>query len=572
VDWFRSTLAVLLLILFLPLVHAQTPDHIISNSANWADVYSTTLYGNLQGIGNNFLTSTRHSTLLLYSIPTSRSYVQVITSSDRPFIVGYEDILRSRNYDDAEELIFDNVNLELAKLLPDIHRFIVLDDSYGYNALSAAPYAAAAKYFVLFADELNVDDISDFLSERGVDDLILFGQVDREVREELDQFNPEIVNMGDRFDNNIEMTKRYMNIKNTKQTILTNGEFIEGGLMSGADPVLFIGRTNVPDKVREFIQGSDIDVGILIGNELIGAATFIRRQIGISVFVKFAQGSRAPSGAVAQVEDLDRFPMPRFAMNLSIESVVYNKATGRLEVTYSNNADIATYLKGTITITTPEETVVIGDDDPIFIDGNTIKTITYEVDIPEGDATASIFTIYGEAPQSLENQLEAELEIEFVEVNDRSDITIVGIYYDKKTGKFYIEIENTGEVKAYIDAEILDLIINEEKVNIGGDEILELGPGETGILEISIELDDEDILDNPTIKIKARYGERKLALIKEARGEFEFQEKRGDIVTYILIIVVIILIFLIFWKRRKKKDEKKTDHHSQKSEHHSKQN
>ena len=317
---------------------------------------------------------------------------------------------------------------------------------------------------------------------------------------------------------------------------------------------LFIGRVNVPDKVRDYIQGSDIDVGVLIGNELIGAATFIRRQLGISVFVKFAQGSRTPTGPVAQVEDLDRFPMPRFELLVSIESIVYNRATGQLEVTFSNDAEIAAYIKSTITVILQDGTsIVLGDDAPIFLDGNELKTVTYAANIPEGDsANASVFTIFGEAPQSLENTLEATVKIDFVEVNDDAQINITDLYYDKGKGQFFLEIKNTGDTTVYIDAELLDLIINDEKVTVGGDLVLELKPGAKGLIPISVDLDEQDILDNEIIKVQARYGERKLALIKFAYAEFEFKEKSGNLVTYgLIVLVVLIILWFLFFRKKK---------------------
>jgi hypothetical protein len=42
--------------------------------------------------------------------------------------------------------------------------------------------------------------------------------VDREVRDKLAEFNPEIINEdGDRFANNVEIVKKYKLIKDTKQ-------------------------------------------------------------------------------------------------------------------------------------------------------------------------------------------------------------------------------------------------------------------------------------------------------------------------------------------------------------------
>ena len=67
--------------------------------------------------------------------------------------------------------------------------------------------------------------------------------------------------------------------------------------MSGQEPVLFIGRENVPQKISDYIKSTDIEVGVLIGNELVGTATIVRRQVGISTFVKFAQGARTAAGS-----------------------------------------------------------------------------------------------------------------------------------------------------------------------------------------------------------------------------------------------------------------------------------
>jgi len=111
---------------------------------------------------------------------------------------------------------------------------------------------------------------------------------------------------------------------------MSNGEFIEASIMSGDDPVIFIGKSTVPQQIQDYIKTSGFQVSVLIGNELINSATAIRRQLGISVFVKFAQGSRTPTGPIATVEDLDKFPMPRYAVDMGIYSIMYNKATGSL--------------------------------------------------------------------------------------------------------------------------------------------------------------------------------------------------------------------------------------------------
>ena len=462
-------------------------DRVIVNSGDWHDVYSGMLYASLEGVPSNFLVSTKHGAILPYSIPTTEDDQFVVTGRAKPYVVGYAGYLQTKGYANARELLTRNANFDLAELLTNVTQFIIIDPAYGYNAISVAPYAAVSKQYVLFADRRNIDDIVSFLADRDPTAVIIFGQVDREVKERLARFNPEMINKGDRFTNNMVMVDRYLAIKPTKQVVLTNGEFLEAGLVSGSDPVLFIGRANVPESIRGYIQKSDFEVGILIGNELIGTATFIRRQLGISVFVKFAQGARVPTGTIAQVEDLDRFPMPRYDLQLEYASIVYNRATRSLEVTYHNPTGMAEYFSSTITITLPDGTmIVVGDNEPWFLDKGEYKTIVYTTDTngeaillddADGELTAKIFTTFGEGPKSLENAIEATLRISFVDIKDEALINITRLWYDKNRQAFIVTIENTGGVDAYVMPEMIDLSVNDELLTVAAEETVLLKKG-----------------------------------------------------------------------------------------------
>ena len=558
---------ILILILFLATITAVSaaPDHIIVNSADWRDVYSTILYANLQNIPNNFLTSTPHGPIVLYEVPSDRQNIEIITSADKPYVIGYESLIRSRGYANPEELIFDEANLELAKKLPvEINKFIIIDDSYGYNAIGVAPYAARAKYYVLFADERNIDDIDSYLSTRNVEDLIIYGHTDRDVRTVLAKYNPEIINSesGSRFENNMLMVDKFSEIASIKQVILTNGEFIEASMMTGKEPILFIGSTNVPTEIKDYIQSRDIDIGVLIGNELIGTATDIRRVLGISVFVKFARGSRIPGGTINPVEDLDRFPMPTYELSMSITSIVYNKATGLLEVTYRNNVDIASYFKSTITIRTAdgETLAVTGDNETIFIDGGETKTIVYEnVNLNDENLEGikgEVYTIYGESKTSLEKVIRGTFDIETITVMDDAEIDITGLVYDKSKKGFLVTLESIGIVDAYTDVEIVEIWFNNEYVTVSSDDIELIKVGKSKKILIKIALEDEDLehKKNSEITVRAVYGQRTHALFKTKTKVFELKVVSGGNYTYIIVIVVIIaiILFLLLGKRRKK--------------------
>jgi hypothetical protein len=548
-----------LVAVLLLLPQAYAIDHIIINSQDWRDVYTGVQYANLGGTPSNFLVSTRHSTILLYSIPTEREDILVLSSRDAPFIVGYRDILLSRGYSGAEEIRPTNINLELLRRV-NVSRFIVIDDAYGYNAISVAPYSQVDKSFVIFANRNTIDDILPVLESKDPQRVLVYGQVDREVKEALAQFNPETINEGNRFDNNIEITNRYLEIKPTKQVILTNGEFIESGIMSGADPVVFLGRQNVPDSVRNFIRESDIEVGILIGNELVNSATFVRRQLGISVFVKFAQGARQPTGAISTVEDLDRFPMPRYNVGIEVTSVVYNKATGNLEVTYHNTENLAEYFKSTITIRDGTAVKVTGDGAPLFLDKLEYKTVVYSADtngdplnLQADELSGDIFTIFGEGTNSLENTYQHTFSIDIIDVLDDAEINITGLYYDKSAQAFFVQIENVGDVDAYVSTELVDLIVNSEEITVGSDGVIKIAAGDDDYLEVPVEMVDADFEANPTVRVRAYYGERELSRIKIKEATFPIEQRSGATKYVIYGVVILLILILLFFLGTKKK-------------------
>lgn len=564
----------ILILINLPFLNAQTrATTFVSNSANWQDVYSVMQFANLNGGNSFFLVSTRHSTLLLNQLNKNNNIV-IISSNQKPFVVGYKQVLESKGFEYVEELRLNNINLELGKRLPNsVIDFIIVDDSYGYNSISVAPYAALTHSYVLFANKKNINSVYDLLKSRTLNSILIYGQVDREVKEKLSEFKPEIINEQDRFLNNQKIVNKYqeyhkkINGDTKKQAILTNGEFIEQEIMTGVEPVIFIGRGNVPDQVKDYIKKSDISIGILIGNELIGSATFIRRELGISVFVKFAQSARQPTSTISPVEDLDRFYLPRYMLDLDIYKITYNRIQNRIELTYQNKVDLSAYLKGTITLRYGDNTQILGDEEALFIDKGQYKTIIYNkksdgtpLDRMLGNISAEVFTIYGESKKALEYTLRKTLNVELSDVSDKSKIEFGKIMYDKRTGKFLVEIKNIGETDVFTSLEIFDLNINDELITIGNEKIIFIKKGSSVYIEIPIQMSEQDIANNPIIKIRAYYGEREKALVNIIEGEFKYDftgilfmtgEIVKDIILYLPLIIIIILIILILGMKKK---------------------
>ena len=533
--------------------------HIISNSEDWRDVYSSILYANLKGVGSNFLVSTRHGTIILNEIPKNNK-IRVMTSKKSPYVFNYPSLIKSRGFKDADEIVAENFNLKLIDDLKEVNNFIIVDDSYGFNAIAVAPYAVKTHSWVFFANDLNIFKIDSILSKRNINKIIIYGYTTRRVRDVLSKYNPEIINTGDRFQDNIEIVKKYLKINPTKQVILSNGEFIEKEIMAGDHPLLFTGKENVPDKIRDYLKNSEITIGVLIGNDLIGAATNIRRTTGISVMVKFARGARGQTGGVAAVEGLDIFPVPTPHVSLSLYSIKYNKASSQLEVTYKSDSNLPIYLKGTITLISETETTKVGDLEPIFIAPGDYKTIVYPLDIsPSENLEAEFHVLFGETASSLDRILEGKARVDIINVIDRCKFdqeNIKSVKYSKQKKSFLIKIKNTKEVDCWTDVEIENLIVDSVPKTIGTENNIKIPSGKTKTIRIKEKLTNEDLENNPSVNLIVYSGEKEDSLVNVLKGNFPLKIEFLSTLTYALIILIaIILILIIIIIIKKKKEE-----------------
>jgi len=536
----------ILILAAAPLINAE--DHVISNSEKWTDVFSTIHYANLKGIGSDFLVSTKHGPLLLNDIAKSNS-MRILTSSDRPYVFNYEGQVSSAGFAEVEEITLDNFNIELIKDLPEINNFVITGDAFGYNALAATPYAIKNRAWIFLANNDNIFEIDSVLSERNINKIIIYGFVDREVEETLSKYNPKIINTGDRFQDNIEIVKEYLKINPITQVILTNGEFIEKEIMSGTNPVLFTGKQNVPPKISDYLKNSDIEIGVLIGNDLVGAAQNIKESTGVYVMVKFARSARSPEGGVSAVEGLDLFPVPTPNMQLILHSAKYNQASSQLEITYQSKSNIPIYFKGTITVIVDGETRKVGDLDPIFLAPGDYKTVSYSLELTSLDnIEADIYTLYGETPEALDRAISARISISTINVLDSCVLEledIKSVKYSKQNQEIIVKIKNPHNIDCWVDLEILDLIIGNSKKTIGTDGSTRITAGNTRKISISQELTDTDLKNNQFVEMVVLSGEREDSLVHSLKHKFELQVESLTLLTYAIIALVVLIILLI---------------------------
>ncbi|MCK5450086.1 hypothetical protein KAI32_04415 [Candidatus Pacearchaeota archaeon] len=547
----------LLAVLFLTgNVYAIEATHVISNSENWEDVYSSVLYANLNNAEGSFLTSTEHGSVLLDGISISNN-ILIVSSQDSPFVFNYEAEVQSRNYVGVQEIRVESANLELIDEMSDVDNFIIVGNDYGYNAIAVAPYAILTNSWVFLADRVNIAEIDAILSRRDVDNIVVYGYVDREVADTLQEYDPVVVDTGNRFKDNIEIVKMYKEIENTKQILLSNGEFIEREIMLGGHPILFTGRDNVPEQIANYLKDSDIEIGVLIGNELINAATNIRRSTGLSVMVKFAQGARSQVAGVSAVEGLDLFYLPVPTLELEVYSIKYNLASSQVEVSYHSKSNVPIYIKGTLTALSDDDEQKFGDMEPVFIAPSDYKTLIYpDISLDGSELKAEIFTLFGEVPSSLDRSLRGSYDMGIINVIDKCEIDVNSIKYNKQAGSFYVKVSNIGDVNCYVDIELRDVEINRIKQTIGTEGSVLIMAGDKDNIEIKQRMDAEDLADNPYVDVVAYYGEREESLVNIFRkGNFELDIDEFTTTTYLIALVLILLVLIGFYLWRMKQNK-----------------
>lgn len=546
----------LIIIIFSILAAPVFADTIIVNSKDWRDVYSGMQYGYLTGNTPKFLVSEKHSTLVLGEL-NKEEKIEALSSKTEPYVVVYRSIIESNGFD-ADETILSSFNIDLAKRLTDIDNYIIIDDVYGYNAISVSTYAILTKSYVIFARRDNIAEVSSFLSSRKVGKVLIYGYVDREVRQALNKYSPEIINKdNDKFENNVEIVRRCKALKEFKQVTLTNGEFIEADIMAGSYPILFIGRQNVPVKVAEYIKSSDIEVGVLVGNDLFDSAVVIRRQTGISTFIKFARSPRENTEEVGAIEGLDLFPIPKVEQKIVLDSIKYNSLSKQIYVTIRNDGEAASYFKGTYAIKADGKEFTIGDSDMMFIEGKTKKTLFYDIEPITDDSyiNATVFVLFGESKNSLEYKLEGSVLVSSIEVNDDSEIEIVKAEYSKNDKRLYVTIKNIGSSDVYVNTEATDVFVIDSLKNLGSTSTLKISPGSSKDSIIKADLSNEDLSSNENIKVRAYYGKSEDSLAKLMESSIKLSIRSFDPVVLLpLVIIGLLIIIMVVIKMKKRRN------------------
>ncbi len=583
----RNKFIIFFIVLSLSVANSLAATLVI-DSKDWHDVYTGYQYARFKNYDKVLFFSGPLSTDLVTSLIPKNQEVVVIESADNPYFKGYANYLRASGFNKVSEIISKNpynLNTRLAMEV-NAKNFIVVSDSLGYDAISVAPYAYITDSWVLFVNRENIGKVKSLLDSYASGTVLLYGHLGRSIAEKLRSLNPEVINNGDRFSDNIEIAERFEKLKPGNSVLVTTGEFIEDEVMTGGNgknPVLFTGLNKVYPGFKEFLKKHHIKFVTVVGNDLIPMGTKIRDFTNktVAVFVKFGQGFTGGVRKTGQVYSLTVFPLPRYNVKLVIVKADYDPKTNTVYTTYKNKGNMPGYLMSNIHIKADDkEVLVISDSKPVLIEPNQEMTIPYKADLSDyvnANLTADFYTMYGDGAKIMDKYVLAEgavappknMKIGIVHINDKSKVEFVDITYNKALKRFFVRVKNTGEVNAYVDVHLLSVVVDGIKKDLFYGEQKRILPGETKTLMIKADLSPADILDNEEINVLVLYGQEKNILLNKIKTTSElkvvsgnmltgaFAMKIGNVSVGVLVIALLVagIFSFIFYKRVKRKAE-----------------
>ncbi len=564
---------ILFLLFIIPTsVNAKT---LIINSEEWQDVYSSMHYANLRSdIGSVYFFAGTNYAELISNLLTPGEEILLIESSTKPYYKDYENYLKIKGFSNIEVKYVKDIyqtNLDLGSEIRT-NKFVVIDDEYGYNAVSVAPYAYITNSWVIFANRDNVGDIVSFLDDKDAQEVLLFGHLNREVVDALQKYSPEIIDNKNRFVDNVRISEKFLKIKpETGTAMATTGDFIETELMSGGDgrsPVLFIGKDNIYPESYKFLDRNNIRLVEIVGNDLIPAGQRLRDLTNkkISVIVKFGQGFTNLPGKSGQVYSLTVFPLPKFTFFLNIDAISYDSNQKALFVKYRNSGNSPLYGLSNIHIRADDQEVaIVSDKDAFFVEDGEVSVVKYDVDLTEHlskELSADFWTLYGESPEFMERYiLESgktdppySLPITLENFENNAELRLDSVVYKKNWKRFSVKVTNIGQVDAYSNARINDILIDGVETTIYTQGVSKIPAGDSKNLLIKADLTESDILDNPTLKVTVQYGQDEELLTKELEQEFEFKVSSSTMIYVGIVIGIVILAAiagLFVWKKKR---------------------
>ncbi len=538
---------------------------VLINSQDWKDVYGGILYANYYGY-NVFYTNSPNPAGLFNILP--KDEIVLVESKSKPFISNLEAQLKAKNYIITNKIEVSNGDIELK---PDSisDSYLIVEEDYPYLSIPAGAYAKATNSWVLIVNDDNLDDVVKLVSN--AKKVILVGKFKRNIYEALKPYATEEITGNSKYEIAKEIGDKFMDVKPTKNLIITEGKYLERELLYGSAPVLFVGTNFLPKETKDFIFQHNIKTVVAIGSQLTYVGEKIREVTNkkVAVFVKFGQST---PGINPSIYALSFFPLPVPKIGLSVVEAVYDPSQKKLLIHFKNTGETGVYEFTTFRVVDEEgkEVASGGDEDTIFLGLGEELWRSYDVTISDftKNLSVEVYTSYGEDPENMISYLTESgkfgpplsLPLKIKEVKDSSQIEVLSVVYNKNAKAFIVKVKNTGNTKAVVVIKLIDVKIHGIKRSLSSEPVT-IRPGEEREVVIRADLDEADLLELYEVKLEADYGENTPVKFQVIKKNVEITSGLMKYIIYGGVVLGIIVIIVLFLKIKGKRGQKKLYHY-----------
>ncbi len=516
---------------------------VVVNSLDGRDVVSAMYYAALTDDDFVFVPA-EYDPALVYG-KVAGPEVFLVQSAEYPVIPGMADDLETAGH--TLEIYSSGdpyaTNLELASR-SGATGFVLSDPVYGYNTISALAYARLNSMYLIFVDSGNMGVVVDFLEGSSPQDVLLYGNIDPEVKSVLDGRGIAYseINNGDKFDDNLELVGMYLEQNpSAAQLILSDGNGIEDTMAAADTPVVLISPI-IPDATYDFLNGNAASgrvpvvlvVDQLYAQTAYDLKTSVNNDAGsevLHVLVKLGEGSDV-SGS--QMRPVEFFPLPGPVVGLEIAATSYNRATGELEVIYRNSGNAQEFVKSTIAVYVDGTRAgTVGDAEAFTLEKGQSLGRKYAIAVEDGLIMANITALFGSSKKSFENGIQVMMESGRVEFVDQSALGITDFTADGED--LYVTFSNMGDVNVFFMPYVV-LTVEGRTTKLDDDQLYELLTGESRMVKFPGILDGSE-----SVLAGASYGSREAFLEKAIEEEYV---PSGDDPMLLIIGVVVLAVIL----------------------------
>ncbi len=562
------TLSFILLAIFANFAKAD----IIANSYDWRDVYTIMLYSHYLNQTFHFVNNLGEAKILSMTLHKHQNQ-KIFESKANSVVKNFQKFLQLRGFSSVgSEYFTDYKTLQFdlyRRIKEKIKGSIVINNQFGYDAISVTPYALKNNYWVFFySPELESNLISLLNSERK--SVIFYGEFFTKPWLDL-HTNYTIISQNSFMENNraiLELLARQANLSKS-WLVVCNGKYLGESYLLEKMPITFTEQS--VDFVVNWCKKNGVRLVEVVGPENVGYGQSIldlsNRTIG--VIVRTGRTFTGSSLLRGKAFVLRMLPVDEPTASLQIGEIYYNVPSKSLIINIKNNGNIGTYyyLSGIGTFYGSKESFPHYTPTLHYLPAGKEVSISIPLNLSKPPEKVELLLLYGyEFPLKKYGET-AIFNVTKDLTGDNSSIQLISFYYDYYGRKLSLILKNNGNVDVNCFGEVYGFnFLGKNRTLFFGPA--KIDPGKTLTLSFPIRLEENDLSNNSKLEVRIYYGENPNKMVKQLTETVSLVQKKFPFTALMVLVsenrfiliccvsVAALTILLLILLKKKKKAER----------------